>query len=179
MVNVNHVHGLKEFFCRGLVSQREIKACISKGQARVMDDARLFILMVLVAKGEHIDFMSRIFDGAFVQVNIICNAADVRFVGVCHHSDFHNSIVRGEGFAVKWHNGRMNRTGEKLVKLVLRDKVYEVKAGMDLLSALRRNNIVPESVIATRDGEMIVEDEILKDGDVIRLITVISGGTVL
>lgn len=70
----------------------------------------------------------------------------------------------------------MNQTGEKLVKLILRDKVYEVKAGMDLLSALKRNNIVPESVIATRDGELIVEDEILKDGDEIKLITVISGG---
>ena len=72
----------------------------------------------------------------------------------------------------------MNQTGEKLVKLVLRDKVYEVKAGMDLLSALKRNNIVPESVIATREGEMIVEDEILRDGDEIKLIAVISGGAV-
>ena len=176
VVDMNHIHGLEKFLGGGLVSQREEKACVSKRQTRVKDDARFFILMILVAKGEYIDFMSRAFKGAFVQVNVICDAADVRFIGVCHHSDFHNSIVRGEGFAVKWHNGRMNRTGEKLVKLVLRDKVYEVKAGMDLLSALRRNNIVPESVIATRDGEMIVEDEILKDGDVIKLITVISGG---
>jgi len=70
----------------------------------------------------------------------------------------------------------MTRLGAALVKLILRDKVYEVKAGMDLLSALKRNNIVPESVIATRDGEMIVEDEILKDGDEVKLIAVISGG---
>ena len=173
---MNHVHGLEKFLGRGLVSQREEKACVSKRQARVKDDARLFILVLLVAKSEYIDLMSRTFEGVFVQVDIICNAADVGLVGVCHHSDFHNSIVRGEGFAVKWHNGRMNQTGEKLVKLILRDKVYEVKAGMDLLSALKRNNIVPESVIATRDGEMIVEDEILKDGDEIKLITVISGG---
>ena len=70
----------------------------------------------------------------------------------------------------------MTRLGAALVKLILRNKVYEVKAGMDLLSALKRNNIVPESVIATRDGEMIVEDEILKDGDEVKLIAVISGG---
>lgn len=62
------------------------------------------------------------------------------------------------------------------VKLILRDKEYEVKAGMTLLSALQKCNIVPESVIATRNGEMILEDEILKDGDVIKLIAVISGG---
>ncbi len=61
-------------------------------------------------------------------------------------------------------------------KLILRNKEYEVRAGMTLLDALKKNNIVPESVIATRDGEMITEDEILKDGDVIKLIAVISGG---
>jgi len=62
------------------------------------------------------------------------------------------------------------------VKLVLRDKEYEVKPGMNLLDSLRKINILPESVIATREGEMILEDEILKDGDVVKLIAVISGG---
>jgi sulfur carrier protein ThiS len=63
------------------------------------------------------------------------------------------------------------------VKLVLREKEYEVKAGMTLLDALKKSNIVPESVIATRNGEMITEDEILREGEVIKLIAVISGGT--
>ena len=63
------------------------------------------------------------------------------------------------------------------VKLILRDKEYEVKPGMTLLSALQKNNIVPESVIATREGEMILDDEILRDGDMIKLIAVISGGS--
>jgi sulfur carrier protein ThiS len=65
---------------------------------------------------------------------------------------------------------------EMPVTLVLRDMEYEVRAGMTLLDALKKNNIVPESVIATRDGEMITEDEILIDGEVIKLIAVISGG---
>ena len=47
---------------------------------------------------------------------------------------------------------------------------------MTLLSALQKSEILPESVIATRDGEMILEDEILKDGEVVKLIAVISGG---
>jgi sulfur carrier protein ThiS len=71
---------------------------------------------------------------------------------------------------------RYDRIEKMLVKLILRDKEYEVKPGMTLLAALQKNNIVPESVIATRAGEMILEDEILKDGDVIKLIAVISGG---
>jgi len=62
------------------------------------------------------------------------------------------------------------------VKLILRDKEYEVKPGMTLLDSLKKVNVLPESVIATRDGEMILEDEILKDGDVVKLIAVISGG---
>jgi sulfur carrier protein ThiS len=47
---------------------------------------------------------------------------------------------------------------------------------MALVDALKKNNIVPEAVIATRDGEMITDDEILRDGDVVKLIAVISGG---
>ena len=62
------------------------------------------------------------------------------------------------------------------VKLILRDREFEVRPGMTLLDALKKSSIVPESVIATRAGEMIVEDEILRDGDVIKLIAVISGG---
>jgi sulfur carrier protein ThiS len=62
------------------------------------------------------------------------------------------------------------------VKLMLRDKEYEVKPGMTLLDSLKKVSILPESVIATREGEMILEDEILKDGDVVKLIAVISGG---
>lgn len=66
-----------------------------------------------------------------------------------------------------------------MVKLILRNKEYEVKPGMTLLSALQKISVVPESVIATRDGEMILEDEILKDGDVVKLIAVISGGAIV
>jgi sulfur carrier protein len=62
------------------------------------------------------------------------------------------------------------------VKLILRDKVYEVKPGMALLHALRKCDIVPESVIAVRNGEMITDDEILNPGDVVKLVAVISGG---
>jgi sulfur carrier protein ThiS len=36
---------------------------------------------------------------------------------------------------------------------------------------------VPESVIAIRDGEMITDDEVLRSGDVVKLVAVISGGS--
>jgi sulfur carrier protein ThiS len=70
----------------------------------------------------------------------------------------------------------MTGQGVSLVKLILRNKEFEVKPGMTLLSSLQKINVLPESVIATRNFEMILEDEILKDGDVVKLIAVISGG---
>jgi len=62
------------------------------------------------------------------------------------------------------------------VKLILRDKEYEVRPGMTLLSSLNKIQVLPEAVIATREGELILEDEILKDGQIIKLVSVISGG---
>jgi sulfur carrier protein ThiS len=63
-----------------------------------------------------------------------------------------------------------------MVKLVFRNLEYEVRPGMNLLDALKKNNILPEGVLCTREGVLITEDEILKDGDVIKLIATISGG---
>jgi sulfur carrier protein ThiS len=83
--------------------------------------------------------------------------------------------------AVKILFGRGRMTGLRSftmsVKLILRGKEYEVKPGMTLLDSLKKIDILPEGVIATCGGEMILEDEILKDGSVVKLIAVISGGS--
>ena len=60
--------------------------------------------------------------------------------------------------------------------LKLRDKVYEVPAGMTVRDALLRLGIEPESVLPTRSGQLITDDQQLQDGEVIRLVAVISGG---
>ncbi|MEJ5223963.1 MAG: MoaD/ThiS family protein [Anaerolineales bacterium] len=62
------------------------------------------------------------------------------------------------------------------VKLILREKTFEVRPGMTLEAALQKIGVLPESVIASREGELILEDEILRDGDTIKLVSVISGG---
>ncbi len=61
-------------------------------------------------------------------------------------------------------------------KLILRGKEIEAKAGTTVRHALEKAGILPESVLATRNGELITDDEIIKDGEVIRLVAVISGG---
>ncbi len=63
-----------------------------------------------------------------------------------------------------------------MVKIILRKQEYEVRPGMTLLAALKKIDVLAESVIATRNGEVIGEDEILQDEDVIKLIAAISGG---
>ena len=60
--------------------------------------------------------------------------------------------------------------------LTLRDKQYEVRHGMTVRDALLRLDIPPETVLLTRQGQLITDDVILEEGEVIRLIAVISGG---
>jgi sulfur carrier protein ThiS len=62
------------------------------------------------------------------------------------------------------------------VKLVLRDKTFEVKPGMTLRHSLEKANVPLESVLAIRDGELLTDEEILNDGERIKLIAVVSGG---
>ena len=62
------------------------------------------------------------------------------------------------------------------VKLILRGQEYETRPGMTLRDCLMKINVNPETVLATRNGELITDDEILKEGDVIKLVAVISGG---
>ena len=62
------------------------------------------------------------------------------------------------------------------VDIRLRDQSFEVRSGMTLRDALTSLEIPPDSVLPTREGELITDDEILRKGDSIRLIPVISGG---
>jgi sulfur carrier protein len=61
-------------------------------------------------------------------------------------------------------------------RLVFRDKEFEVRSGATIRDAVKQCGLSPEAVLPTRDGELITDDEILRDGDVIRLVAVISGG---
>lgn len=61
-------------------------------------------------------------------------------------------------------------------KLRLRGEEYEVKPGSTVRSAMLQHGIQPESVIPTRDGEPITDDEIIGEDELIRLVAVISGG---
>ena len=50
--------------------------------------------MFKVAKGEHVHLMSCVFEGALVELNIICDSADIGLISIHHHSDSHGCMVR-------------------------------------------------------------------------------------
>ncbi|MEX0787385.1 MAG: MoaD/ThiS family protein [Anaerolineales bacterium] len=62
------------------------------------------------------------------------------------------------------------------VELVLRDRKFQVSAGQTIRQALENLDIIPETVLPVRKGKLVAEDEILKEGESIRLVAVISGG---
>jgi sulfur carrier protein ThiS len=61
-------------------------------------------------------------------------------------------------------------------KMILRKKEYPVRHGMTIRAALLKLEIQPEAVLPVREGELVSEEEIIQDGDVIKLVSVISGG---
>ena len=61
-------------------------------------------------------------------------------------------------------------------KMILRKKEFYINHGMTVRKALQKLNIEPDSVLATRNGELITDDEIIKENDEIKLVPVISGG---
>jgi sulfur carrier protein ThiS len=62
------------------------------------------------------------------------------------------------------------------VTVKFREDTYTVEAGMTVREALKKLDISPESVLPTRNGQLINDEDTLKEGDVIRLVAVISGG---
>jgi sulfur carrier protein ThiS len=62
------------------------------------------------------------------------------------------------------------------VTLVYRDKQWQLASGMTVRDAILKCGLNPEQVLAVRGGQLINEATLLKDGDEIKLVAVISGG---
>jgi sulfur carrier protein ThiS len=62
------------------------------------------------------------------------------------------------------------------VKLMYRDKSWELRGGMTVRDAILKVGLDPEAVLALRDGILINEETILSDDDEIKLVAVVSGG---
>ena len=63
-----------------------------------------------------------------------------------------------------------------VVTIKLRDKEFTLPGGLTLSQVYKRLGFDTESYLAVLDGEIITEDKLLKDGDKVKLVPVISGG---
>ncbi len=61
-------------------------------------------------------------------------------------------------------------------KIIIHDQEYVIKHGMTIRSALQKLDILPDSVLITLRGELITDDQIIKENDEFKLVPVISGG---
>lgn len=61
-------------------------------------------------------------------------------------------------------------------KILLRQEEFQVETPLTVGEALEQLGIPPEHYLAVKNGAMVELDEPLSDGDVLRLVGVISGG---
>jgi sulfur carrier protein len=64
------------------------------------------------------------------------------------------------------------------IKLILRKKEYEIEEkAIQVKMALKKLDLSPEAYLLVRDGDLLNENDMLHDGEVIKIVAVISGGT--
>jgi sulfur carrier protein ThiS len=61
-------------------------------------------------------------------------------------------------------------------KIIYREKEWEVPPNITLRDAIKKGDLNPETVLATRNGKLITDDVHLRADDVVKLVAVISGG---
>lgn len=71
---------------------------------------------------------------------------------------------------------RLNKPTQ--VTLILRGKEYTVAADITIAQAYKRIGLTPDAYLAVRNGEIITEDQVVHAGDVLRIVPVISGGSI-
>lgn len=63
------------------------------------------------------------------------------------------------------------------IHLTLRKQTFEIdEKSIQVKLALRKINLSPESHLVVRQGELLNENDYLKDGDEVKIVAVISGG---
>jgi sulfur carrier protein ThiS len=62
------------------------------------------------------------------------------------------------------------------MRIVYRDKEWDVKSGQTARAAIKKVDLDPEAVLVIRNGQLVTDDTILQEGDEVKLVAVISGG---
>ncbi len=62
------------------------------------------------------------------------------------------------------------------MRIIHRDKEWELEGRMTVRQAIEKVGLIPETVLAVRDGKLLTEDTVLEPEDEVKLIAVVSGG---
>jgi len=62
------------------------------------------------------------------------------------------------------------------VKLILRKQEYLVEGTITVKEALKRLDLSIESHLVVRDGQLLTENDVLRNGETVKIVSAISGG---
>jgi len=62
------------------------------------------------------------------------------------------------------------------MKIIYRDKEWELHGRRQVRDAIEKVGLVPQTVLAVRDGKLLTGDVMLEEDDEVKLVAVISGG---
>ena len=87
----------------------------------------------------------------------------------------HRLLLNQDFFLRKLDFNRFNMLSFKM-KIIVNGKPVELSKTADVFEALAAVKINPETVLVKKGGCLIPHDQRLKSGDMLELVTVISGG---
>jgi len=62
------------------------------------------------------------------------------------------------------------------MQITFRNKTYDVKPNSTARDAIKKIGLDPEAVLVTINGKLVTDDAILREGDEVKLVAVVSGG---
>ncbi len=62
------------------------------------------------------------------------------------------------------------------MKIIYRDKEWEIEGQRRVRDVIKEVGLIPQTVLAVRDGKLLTGDVMLNDDDEVKLVAVISGG---
>jgi thiamine biosynthesis protein ThiS len=62
------------------------------------------------------------------------------------------------------------------MQVTYRERYWSFDETMTVMQLLKRIDILPESVLVVRNGQVVSEDQVLSAGDTVKIVAVISGG---
>jgi sulfur carrier protein len=62
------------------------------------------------------------------------------------------------------------------MQITFRDKTYDTKPNITARDAIKKIGLDPESVLVVVNGKLVTDDVVLREGDEVKLVAVVSGG---